>query len=240
MSDEAIAIGVIHARGGSRRIPLKNLRLLGGKPLIAWIIQAARASRTLRRVIVSTDHDGIMEAAREYGAEVPFRRPVELAEDVPSELVTQHAVRFLEESEGIKPDVVVTLQPTTPFCRPEDIDACVRKVRETDADSAITVGPIKERPEWMYAVEGDRASSFLRTTIQGESGVSQNLPRLYIPNGAAYATRYDVLMRQNLIVGKNLRVQIMPDELSVDIDEPVDFLLAEQIARSLFPGPGEA
>lgn len=234
MAAEPIAIGIVHARGGSKRIPLKNLKLLGGKPLIAWIIEAAKASSTLRRVIVSTDHDGIMEAARACGAEVPFRRPPELAEDVPSELVTQHAVRFLEETEGLKPDVIVTLQPTTPFCRPGDIDACVRKVRETDADSAITVGPIRERPEWMYSVDGDRATSFLNTMIQGESGVSQSLPRLYIPNGAAYATRYDVLMRQNLIVGKNLRVQIMPDRLSVDIDEPVDFLVAEQIARTLF------
>ena len=77
-------IGVIHARGGSKRIPLKNIKLLAGRPLIAWCIEAARGARTLDRVIVSTDHDGIAEAARAVGAEVPFRRPPALAEDVPS------------------------------------------------------------------------------------------------------------------------------------------------------------
>jgi len=235
MPDQPQAIGVIHARGGSKRIPLKNIKLLAGKPLVAWMIQAAKASATLSRVIVSTDHDEIMAISRQYGAEVPFRRPAEISEDVPSELVTQHAVRFLETHGGIKPDVVVTLQPTTPFCRPEDIDACVRQIREHQLDSVVSVAPIRERPEWMYRMEGPRAVSFLNVTHQGEAGVSQSLPRLYILNGAVFATRYDVLMEQNLIIGKNLGAHVMPHELSVDIDEPIDFMLAEQLARTLAP-----
>src|SRR2546426_8771334 len=89
-------LGVIHARGGSKRIPLKNLKLLAGRPLLSYMVEAAMESRLLDRVIVSTDHPEIARIAREGGAEVPFLRPAELAEDVPSELVTQHAIRFVE------------------------------------------------------------------------------------------------------------------------------------------------
>src|SRR2546421_314296 len=115
------AVAVILARGGSRRVPLKNLKLLGGKPLVAWVVEAACRATSLARVIVSTDHDGIARVARTHGAEIPFMRPAELAEDVASELVTQHAVRVLE-AQGARIDVVVTLQPTTPFLQPEHID----------------------------------------------------------------------------------------------------------------------
>jgi CMP-N,N'-diacetyllegionaminic acid synthase len=225
-------IGVIHARGGSKRIPLKNIKLLAGRPLISYMVEAAVESRLLDRVIVSTDHPDIARISLDYGAEVPFMRPADLAEDVASELVTQHAVRFVEEQGG-RVSIVLTMQPTTPFCTSEDIDACIAKMLETDLDTVFTACEIHERPEWMYRLNGALAHPFTGTLVQGDAGISQKLPKLYIPNGAVWATRRSVLMEQNLITGPHSGIVIMSRERSVDIDEPVDFITAEAMANEL-------
>lgn len=225
-------VAIIHARGGSKRIPHKNIKALAGKPLLAYIIQAALEAKTINRVIVSTDHPEIMKIAKKYGAEVPFVRPKELAEDVPSELVTQHAVNYLEKEEGFHTDIAVTLQPTTPLCLPEDIDGCVSELMASEADSVISVREISERPEWMfYTDELGYAHNFLNKKIEGDVGVSQTLPKLYTPNGGIYATRRDVLFCQNAIIGEKTRLWVMPRERSVDIDEPIDFLYAEFLIK---------
>ena len=228
-------LGVIHARGGSKRIPLKNMKLLAGRPLISYLVEAAMESRLLDRLIVSTDHPEIARIAREYGAEVPFVRPAELAEDVASELVTQHAVRFVE-AEGYAVQIALTMQPTTPFCSAEDIDACIRKMLETDLDTVFTGCEVHERPEWMYrrdqSSEG-RVIPFTGRLVQGDAGISQKLPKLYIPNGAVWATRRAVLMEQGLITGPKAGIVVMSRERSVDIDEPIDFIVAEAIAAEL-------
>ena len=228
-------LGVIHARGGSKRIPLKNMKLLAGRPLISYLVEAAMESRLLDRLIVSTDHPEIGRIAREYGAEVPFVRPAELAEDVASELVTQHAVRFVE-AEGYPVQIALTMQPTTPFCSAEDIDACIQKMLETDLDTVFTGCEVHERPEWMYrrdeSSEG-RVVPFTGRLVQGDAGISQRLPKLYIPNGAVWATRRAVLMEQGLITGPKAGIVVMSRERSVDIDEPIDFIVAEAIAAEL-------
>lgn len=226
-------IGVIHARGGSKRIPLKNIKPLAGRPLIAYMVEAAVESRLLDRVIVSTDHPEIARIARDYGAEVPFMRPADIAEDVASELVTQHAVRFVE-AEGYPVRIVLTMQPTTPFCSAEDIDACIAKMLETDLDTVFTACEVHERPEWMYRMDGVRAVPYTGRLVQGDAGISQKLPKLYIPNGAVWATRRSVLMDQGLITGPNAGVVVMSRERSVDIDEPVDFMIAEAMAQEYF------
>lgn len=225
-------LGVIHARGGSKRIPLKNIKPLAGHPLIAYMVEAAMESRLLDRLIVSTDHPEIARLAREYGAEVPFIRPADLAEDVASELVTQHAVRFVE-AEGYPVRIVLTMQPTTPFCTAEDIDACIAKMLDSDLDTVFTACAVHERPEWIYRMEGDRAVPYTGKLVQGDAGISQKLPALYIPNGAVWATRHDVLMNQGLITGPNSGLVVMSRERSVDIDDPVDFVTAEAIAHEL-------
>jgi CMP-N-acetylneuraminic acid synthetase len=226
-------LGVIHARGGSKRIPLKNIKPLAGQPLIAYMVEAAMECRLLDRLIVSTDHPEIARLAREYGAEVPFMRPADLAEDVASELVTQHAVRFVE-AEGYPVRIVLTMQPTTPFCTAEDIDACITKMLDSDLDTVFTACPVHERPEWMYRMEGDRAVPYTGRLVQGDAGISQKLPALYIPNGAVWATRRDVLMKRGLITGPNSGLVVMSRERSVDIDDPVDFVTAEAVANELF------
>ena len=221
-------VAVIHARGGSKRIPLKNIRPLGGKPLIAYMIEAALQARTLSRVIVSTDHPEIRRVAEEYGAEVPFVRPPEISEDVASELVTRHAVSFLEDSDGQEIDVAVTIQPTTPFCRPEDIDGCVNLLLGSDADSAWSGREVRDRPEWMFSLDDSGyARNLLGTEMTGDVGVSQNLPRLYVPNGGVYATRRATLFGQDSIFGRRSKIWVMSRLASVDIDEPVDLEFAE-------------
>lgn len=236
VSGKPFVVGVIHARGGSKRVPLKNIRPLAGLPLVGWITRAAKASRLLDRLLISSDHADIIRIAKENGAEAPFVRPAPLAEDVPSELVTQHAVDFVEKAAGRKADVAVTFQPTTPFCTTEDIDATIRLLLDhPDLDSAFTAKPIHERPEWMFRLEGHAARLYAGGTLSGERGVFQSLEPLYIPNGACYATRREVLFGQNVVIAPKTGLHKMPLERSVDIDEPVDFLVAEAVARSLSP-----
>lgn len=233
MNPKLRIVGVVHARGGSKRIPLKNIKPLNGLPLVAYIVRAAKASRLLDRLLISSDHPEIIRIAKEHGAEAPFVRPPDLAEDVPSELVTQHAVRFVEEQDGRKADIAVTFQPTTPFCTAADIDACIQLLLDhPDLDSAFTAKSIQERPEWMFRQAGHCARLFLGGALQGERGVFQSLEPLFIPNGAAYATRRQALFEQNLIIAPRTAMHVMPLERSVDIDEPVDFLLAETLAQA--------
>jgi len=229
MKDDLNIIGVIHARGGSKRIPLKNIKLLGGHPLVSYMIKSALNSKYLRRVIVSTDHDEISNIALRYGAEVPFVRPVHLAEDCPSEWVTQHAVEFVEEQEAKKIDIVVTMQPTTPFCSGTDIDACIDiLITDENMKSVFSVKQVAERPEWMFRLqENHRAELLLEGEMKGERGIFQSLAGLVIPNGAVYVTRRDTLFREGVLISKKTGVSIMPPERSVDIDEPIDFLFAE-------------
>jgi len=232
-------LGIVHARGGSKRIPLKNIKELNGKPLIAYIITAGLKAKKLDRLIVSTDHPEIARIAKEYGAEVPFVRPPEISEDVATELVTQHAVKYLEEKESYSVDIAVTLQPTTPFCLPDDIDGCVKLLINSDADSVISACEIQERPEWMFYIDQNSyAKSFLDKELKGEIGISQTLPKLYIPNGGIYATRRDVLFEQNTIFGRKIKLWIMPAERSVDIDEPINLIFAEFVAKNFLKKKG--
>lgn len=227
-------VGVIPARGGSVGVPLKNIRELCGKPLIYYVIKAALASKHLSRVIVSTDHEEIARISRKYGAEVPFKRPADISEDVPTEFVIQHAVNFIEKEEGRKVDIVVTLQATTPLLNGEDIDATIEKLVKEGFDSVITVKEVEEYPWWMMRMEkrGEKrgkVTPFLGQEMAGETMVRQTLETLYIPNGGAYATKRDVVMKESRIISKNCGAVVMPLERSVDIDTELDFKVVESI-----------
>ena len=226
-------IAVIHARGGSRRIPHKNILPLGGEPLVSYIIKAALGNRYLRRVIVSTDHPEIKKASLRYGAEVPFVRPKKLAADCPSELVTQHATRFVEKKERKKIDIVVTLQPTTPFCSSVDIDKCIEiLLANPKFNSVFSAKIVQERPEWMFIQQGRfGAGLFLPGRMKGSRGVVQSLPKLIMPNGAVYATRRDTLFKEGSLISRRTGAYLMPLEKSTDIDEPIDFLFAEFLLK---------
>ena len=226
-------VAVIHARGGSVRVPKKNIRFLGEVPLIAWSIKAAKKS-ICSRIIVSTDSYEIAKIARDYGAEVPFMRPKEISSDVPSELVTQHAIRFHENEVGKYIKIAITIQPTTPFLTSNDINEGINIMkRNEEIDSVFTAGPIVQRPEWMFSVDSksDKAFKLSSQKIIGNQGVSQNLPELWHPNGGAYITSRETLFNQNALIGDKPGIHKMDLFSSVDIDEEIDFLIAEKIIQ---------
>lgn len=222
-------VAVIPARGSSKGIPHKNMRDLAAKPLIAYTIEAALKSKTLDKVIVSTDDVKIAEISKSYGAEVPFFRPVELAgDDTPGLLVVQHAIKHVEV-EGDLVDVVVVLQPTSPLRSERHIDMAVEKLLKTGADSVVTVCKVKHHPFWSFVAKGDRLYPF------SEKGMTvskrQDLPEIYAVNGAVYAVRRDVLFEQNSVFGRDTRAVIMPNEESVDIDDYFDLFIAEMALK---------
>ncbi len=220
---------IITARGGSKRLPGKNVKPLLGKPLIGYAITAAQSSKYIDRVVVSTDDESIAAVARSFGAEVPFMRPPELAEDsspvIPS---LQHAVTFVEE-QGDRYDLIVLIQPTVPGVLAQDADATIEKIYEAGTNSAITVCEIVDRPEWMYRMDdGGILSPFKEVATTR----SQDMEPLYRVNGAVYAVLRDVLMEQNKLIDKaDCAAVIMPRERSADIDTAADFVVAESFLR---------
>ncbi len=230
------ALGVIPARGGSKSIPRKNIAMLGGKPLLAYTIEAAQGSRLLTDYLVSSEDEEILQVARQYGAPTPFVRPAELASDeAPSLPVVQHALREMERLKGVVYDIVVLLQPTTPFRLPQDIDAAVEKLIATQADSVISVCDVGAyHPARMRWIIDDQLVE-LPIREERELQRRQDLPPVYIRNGAIYAVRREVVMLQNSMVGKISRPYIMPEERSVNIDSKLDFLLAEILIQQKSP-----
>lgn len=228
-------VGLIPARGGSTRIPMKNVKPLLGVPLIGYMVRAAAESGVLNRCIVSTDHPEIKRSALSYGGDVPFDRPADISWDCPSEMVAKHAVDFMERDAGRQADLIVFMQPTTPFCLPDDIASCVRMLQERpDWDSVFSVLKVHQRPEWMFSRESDGTSRiFLSGELKGERGIVQSLPELFMPNGAVYVTRRAALMERDLILCPNTGTYLMPPERCVDIDEPLDFEYAEFIGQKL-------
>jgi CMP-N,N'-diacetyllegionaminic acid synthase len=235
------ALGVIPARGGSKGLPGKNLRKLGALSLIGQAVASARESALLARFIVSTDSAEIAGEARRHGVEVPFLRPDELATDRAGMLpVLQHAVRWLESSTGTRPDLIVTLQPTSPFRTGAVIDATIRKVIDTGSESAQTLVEASYHPFFMKTLDGDRTVALFPDAHKYVR--RQDAPPVYQPSGAVYVTRYAALMEQGHILGDDNRGVITGFEVSVNIDTEWDFLLAELLLRegrvALPPGRG--
>jgi CMP-N,N'-diacetyllegionaminic acid synthase len=226
-------LAVITARGGSKGIPGKNIKLLGGKPLIAYTIEAAKKSKLLSHTIISTDDEEIARVAEACGGDVPFLRPKELADDqVPHVPVMQHAITTMEERLGIQFDYAVILQPTSPFRLPEDIDETLRKLIESGAESAVTLVEMgnDEHPLKAKRLEGDRVLHY--AIEEGEGIRRQDLPRAFRRSGAVYAMRRDTLMNGRLY-GERIVGHVVLRERSVDIDEPFDWIKAEYMLEEL-------
>lgn len=224
-----VAVGIIPARSGSKGIPNKNIRLLAGKPLIYYTIKAGLEASLLSRLVVSTDSMEIAEISEAFGAEVPFLRPPELARDDTLGLpVVRHAVKFLEENQGYRPDIIVTLQPTSPLRRAEHIDAAVTMLIETKADSVVSLCEAEHSPYWMRALTKDGRLKPILSTKEDYMR-RQDLPRVYRFNGAVYASKYSVVMEEKKRSKADIRALIMDREDSIDIDEELDFQIAEMI-----------
>lgn len=220
-------VGIIPARGGSKSIPKKNIRLLAGKPLIAYTIETAQECKMLNRTVVSTDNIEIAEVARKYRGDVPFMRPKELAlDDTPMIPVLQHAVDFIEKNENVHVDVVVLLDPTSPFRRVEDIEECIQKLERENSDSVVTVCEVEHNPYFvMVELDGDK----LVPLIKSDKVITrrQDAPDVYRLNAAVYAIKRDILMNENKIITDNTMAVIMPQELSAHIDHGIDFVFVE-------------
>jgi len=226
-------LGIIPARGGSKGVPGKNTRPLGGKPLIAYAALSAKQSTLLSAVIVTTNSEDIATIARACGADVPFIRPSHLAQDdTPTLPVIQHAVNWFEQT-GVLFDAVCLLQPTYPFRTPGFMDACIEKFRAESADTLISVIPVPHQfnPHWVFEKDD---SGFLKIAT-GESTIipqRQQLPEAFIRDGNIYIVSTEVLMQQNTLYGKNISYQVSDAAWYVNIDTPADWAIAEEKAGS--------
>jgi CMP-N,N'-diacetyllegionaminic acid synthase len=222
-------IGLITARGGSRSIPRKNIVPLAGKPLIAWTIEAALSSRRLDRVLVSTDDAEIAQVAALWGVDAPFARPGELAKDeTPHILVVEHAIRWLEETEGVRPEYVLLLQPTSPFRTAEDIDAAIALAEAHAAVAVVSVCEMGRHPYLAKRILADGTlADFMTTDIPYLR--RQDLPPAYALNGALYLNRRESLLRDHTFLPPGTLGYVMPPERSLDMDTEWDFHLAELI-----------
>ncbi len=221
-------IAFVFARGGSKGVPRKNLRLLGGKPLIAHSIEAARASSLVDRVVVSTDDLEIAQVARDWGAEVPFMRPEELArDDSPEWLAWRHAIIEMERLDGgRKLDVLVCVPATSPMRAVEDIDGCIRAVLETDADVALTVRASERRPYFnMVQIE----DGYARLVIAPKGAVfrRQDAPPVYDITTVAYAARPQFVLTADRMMQGRVKAVEVPAERALDIDTELDLEYAE-------------
>jgi len=226
-------LGVIPARGGSKSVPRKNISLLLGRPLIAYTIAAAQNSQRLTRFLVSSDDEEIIAVAKKYGAPVPFVRPDNLATDqAPTLPVVQHAIQWLETEYNFRFDYVVLLQPTTPLRTAADIDAVIEKLVNTGADSVVSVCDVDAyHPARMRRIVGDQLVE-LPIKEPKEMARRQDLEPIYIRNGAVYAVRREVVMEQNSMIGVISRPYVMPVEQSVNIDSPMDMLVAQYLMKA--------
>lgn len=222
---------LINARGGSKSIPRKNIARLAGKPMIAWTIEAALGSSSVSRVLVSTDDREIAGIAREFGADVPFLRPAELArDDTPGIEPVLHAVRWLAEHEAYHPNYVMLLQPTSPLRTTEDIEAIVHIAREQQAESVVSVSEAATHPYWMKRItENGVLADFV--PLEQKYTRRQDLPAAYALNGAVYLIRCATLLEQQTFYPSRTFAYVMPAERSLDVDVPWDMYLADLILK---------
>jgi N-acylneuraminate cytidylyltransferase len=225
-------LALIPARGGSKSIPRKNIRPFAGRPLIAYSIAAGLQAQTVTRVIVSTDDEEIAAVAHQYGAETPFLRPAEFAQDNTTDLpVFQHALGWLAEHENYRPEVVVQLRPTSPIRPPGCVDSAVRLLLEhPEADSVRGVVPSGQNPHKMWRISPDgRLSPLL--TVEGlaepYNAPRQALPPTYWQTGHIDAIRLTAIHTQKSLSGKVILPLIIDPKYAIDIDTLNDWRRAE-------------
>lgn len=218
MIDGLRVLALVAARGGSKGVPGKNVLPVGGKPLIAWTLDAARGSRYVDRLVLSSDDAGIIGVAREHGCDAPFVRDAALATDSASSVdVVLDALERLPEY-----DVIVLLQPTSPLRSTGDIDATLERLVSTGAPACVTVRPAEEHPYWTFQLGPDGRLSRFAEPAAGLPLRRQDLPAAWCLNGAVYAARIPWFRRERSFLSPATVAQPMPAERSIDIDTPAD------------------
>jgi len=223
-------LGIIPARGGSKGVRRKNIRDMAGKPLIVWTIEAAQRAQHLDRVVVSTEDEEIAQVSAAAGAQV-IQRPMELAQDTtPTEPVLFHAVEYLQEHEGYKPDAVCLLQCTSPLRGSETIDKCIETLFTTRCDVVMTVAPVQH---WYLMGRMDEEGRFQPEYDYHNRPFSQDMPEKYRENGACFVTRLEALYKYQNRLGGDVRIVPLDPVRSNDIDTEEDFRLAEEVLKGL-------
>ena len=226
-------LGIIPARGGSKGIPRKNIKLLAGLPLIAHSVIAAQNSNLITRLVLSTEDTEIAECAATYNCEVPFIRPAHLADDSSRDLeVFLHCLSWLKDNESYSPDIVVHLRPTAPLRTAAHIDKAINLFLETPkVDCVRTVTSSPQHPLKTWKMENGFLEPFVPASTTGFKE-PYNMPRqelgdAYIQNGSVDVVRTEVITTGNSMSGANIKAMIMSAEDSVNIDNPIDWALAE-------------
>ncbi len=230
-------VGLIPARSGSKGVKNKNIRLLNGKPLIAYTIEAALSSKLLDRVIVSTDSESFAEIARSYGAEVPFLRPCEISEDNTPDLpVMQHLIEYLKNNEGYISEYLIYLRPTSPFKTGEMIDEALYKIMSSESHTGLrSVTPSEGvfHPYWMYKDVDGTLKSFIEGIKIEDYYRRQLLPPCFRLNGVVDIVRSENV-KQNMLYGDRIAYYELTEEESLDIDNEFDFRLAEFMMKESY------
>lgn len=220
-------LAVIPARGGSKGIPRKNIKQLGGKPLIAWTIEEAQKSKYIDRLILSSEDEEIISVAKSYGCDVPFVRPIALAQDeTPGIAPILHA---LQQTPGY--DIVVVLQPTSPLRKVNDIDDSLAFLEQRQAAVCISISEVTKNPYWMFTLDGNLN---LHKILETNNMIArrQDLPKIYAPNGALYISKIEYIKKYNSFYTKDTLGYIMPAERAHDIDIELDFLICNHLLTS--------
>ncbi|MFC1593799.1 cytidylyltransferase domain-containing protein [Candidatus Omnitrophota bacterium] len=229
--DKKEILAIIPARGGSKGIPGKNLKNLCDKPLIQYTIDAAKASKALSRVILSSDDKAIIAYCKDQGIEVPFQRPNEYAQDDSVMIdVIKHAVTFLKEKEDYQPGYVVVLQPTSPLRRSPHIDEAIEQLVKSDADSIVSVVEVPHgfSPYSAMRLEGEYVKPF--KDFDDRATLRQNKPKFFARNGpAVLALLCRTLQDKNSLYGEKILPYLMSKEDSIDIDDEFDLRVAESL-----------
>jgi N-acylneuraminate cytidylyltransferase len=223
-------LALIPGRSGSKRVRNKNIRLLGGKPLIAYTIDAAKKAKLVTRVIVTTDSTKIANIAERYGAEAPFLRPKSIAQGDSTEYAFHlHALNWLRDNEGYVPDLIVNLYPTAPFRQAASIDKAIKMMlAHPHADSLRSVKLCSEHPFKMWKPRGIYLDPFVHTaTMRDHTRSYHLLPRVFIQNASIYITRTAAVRRYRSSIGKRILMFEMDERESFDINTPLDFVIAE-------------
>lgn len=237
--DSSLALGtlmsdllfLVPARGGSKGVPKKNVASVGGRPMIAWSIDAALRADHGGRVVVSTDSEEIASVARTFKAEVPFIRPAELATDEASSLdMALHTLEWFARIDNYRPDYLMLLQPTSPLRQPCDIDGAIALAMRHDADAVVSVSPTSIHPYLTKTLDADgMLRNFMNTPAA--SSRRQEMPAAYVLNGAIFLIKPATLALARTWYPKKTYGYVMPPERGLDVDSPWDLKIADLLMR---------
>ena len=228
MIKDRTILGLICARGGSKGVPKKNIKPLGGRPLICWSIEVARQCSYIDRIIVSTDDPDIAAIAKDHGAEVPFIRPARLAGDnSPEWLVWQHAIRKLAETENFTSNYLTVLPPTSPFRSIEDVNKSIELIDEENMDIVISVTHSNRNPYFNMVELGADGFAYLSKKPEQIVFRRQDAPKVFDMTTVLYTANTDFVLNANGVFDGRVKALEIPDTRAMDIDTGMDFKFAE-------------